>query len=1375
MFGQYSPGGGYPGQSGFIGAVFKSLSGAVASAGSLARSTSRTVSAAVTPAAAIVVVLARRLQGTAASAGSLAKSTARALSGGALTPSATIATLKVRLVSLAATVASAGTLTQRTLFRALTGVVGSAGSIRKSIRRVLSGMVAAIGALARRPLTQTTVLVRVSGEDRTGNIRLGSLDVEDVLNDEPNRATFTCADWTPLEGEVVIITRGPDEEIEFAGHIVSVQQFYEGILANVAYFVTCQDYTWKLNRRLVTKRWRNTSATTIAQEIISGFSSGFTSAGVASGLATQASFECESERPSDALRRLAAEIGGSWYVDYELDLHFFLTEATDAPEDISDVTLATTTARGLAHTGDLSQARTRIRATGGGSTAAEHMVAGSGQLPLEEGASFETAGGSLRTSRGPNIGTYTGKHDGGVSATVLGNVAGPGSAPSAAVASGVVGILDGDYQYKVAFANAQGETTPSSASGTVNCAAVAVPVLGSAQAAASGVIGPLIGAYLYVLTYVTALGETTGSSSFGRTAVAVAAPGAPTVNASGDLGYLIGAYNYRVTFVTPFGETEGGTVGGRTATAVSTPSSPSSAEVSATMGKLIGAYGWKVTTVDAYGESAASTASTLSPAAQTAPAAPTVSTTSAGTDNGPLRVGQDYQWKVAFVGPNGHETLGTASSVNTPAATTAAAPAISGDGTGNSIRIRVAWRSRWGESAWSDLTTDSNHGATVTVTPTSMPTDADEWVMFSTGSYTGTPPTDYFRMPFVYQGTGSGVLSGTGILATAGGGTMGKKANLTSIPTGPTGTVARRIYRTKGGGSIYYLVGEIPDNSSTTWTDALSDDSLSIAAPTTNLNGKQVSLTSISTGATGTTKRRIYRTKAGGSVYYLLDEILDNSTTTYTDNKADSELNLAITAPSAATTGQQHALTSIQTGPSGTTARRIYRTTAGGSIYYLLHELADNVTTSYTDNKRDSELLAITAPAVSTAGGQVHSLTAIPIGPTGTLARRIYRTIAGGTSYQFVGELTDNTAQTFTDDRADEELGSYVPVVNTAGANKVTVSSIPTGGSSVTKRILYRTEDGGTTFKYLATINDNVTTTYTDNTPDTSLGREALTQSTIGAVAGDTSLLLSTVTGWPTSGWFRFGGQLLRYTGISSTTLTGIPGARATTITRSGTTATATTTGSHGFATGELVTIQGAEQPEYNGRHIITVTGATTYTVPSSPATPATGTITTSAVGAILASIPGGSGVVTAPFLSGVSGLTYAVEQGAPVRIYVVRNDTSAQTALAALEGGDGIHEASIDDPTITSVAQLTAAADAELAAWSTKLRTVTFQSRDPKLRSGKTVTLSLGAPTNLSGSFLIQRVISSEFDAAPGLNPMRTVIAAPVRLSFQDVLRRRQ
>lgn len=65
-------------------------------------------------------------------------------------------------------------------------------------------------------------------------------------------------------------------------------------------------------------------------------------------------------------------------------------------------------------------------------------------------------------------------------------------------------------------------------------------------------------------------------------------------------------------------------------------------------------------------------------------------------------------------------------------------------------------------------------------------------------------------------------------------------------------------------------------------------------------------------------------------------------------------------------------------------------------------------------------------------------------------------------------------------------------------------------------------------------------------------------------------------------------------------------------LTRSGTTATATTATAHGYLNGDYVTVAGATPSGFNGTVKITVTGASTftYTVSSGLATPATGTIT---------------------------------------------------------------------------------------------------------------------------------------------------------------------
>lgn len=66
-----------------------------------------------------------------------------------------------------------------------------------------------------------------------------------------------------------------------------------------------------------------------------------------------------------------------------------------------------------------------------------------------------------------------------------------------------------------------------------------------------------------------------------------------------------------------------------------------------------------------------------------------------------------------------------------------------------------------------------------------------------------------------------------------------------------------------------------------------------------------------------------------------------------------------------------------------------------------------------------------------------------------------------------------------------------VTVADKAVNGKVALSNIPRGGAAVTSRRIYRTAAGGSTYLLLATIADNTTTTYTDNTADSGLGAGA--------------------------------------------------------------------------------------------------------------------------------------------------------------------------------------------------------------------------------------------------------------------------------------------
>lgn len=75
----------------------------------------------------------------------------------------------------------------------------------------------------------------------------------------------------------------------------------------------------------------------------------------------------------------------------------------------------------------------------------------------------------------------------------------------------------------------------------------------------------------------------------------------------------------------------------------------------------------------------------------------------------------------------------------------------------------------------------------------------------------------------------------------------------------------------------------------------------------------------------------------------------------------------------------------------------------------------------------------ISAPvtvADKTADGRV-AVTGIPIGGSAVTARKLYRTVAGGSDYFLLATIADNSTTTYTDNTADAGLGAAVPSVNT--------------------------------------------------------------------------------------------------------------------------------------------------------------------------------------------------------------------------------------------------------------------------------------------------------------------------------------------------------
>jgi hypothetical protein len=184
-------------------------------------------------------------------------------------------------------------------------------------------------------------------------------------------------------------------------------------------------------------------------------------------------------------------------------------------------------------------------------------------------------------------------------------------------------------------------------------------------------------------------------------------------------------------------------------------------------------------------------------------------------------------------------------------------------------------------------------------------------------------------------------------------------------------------------------------------------------------------------------------------------------------------------------------LAACETPPSGF-KRRWYRTAANGSTYKLLPDSQINtgwaeLSGNLVDTTGDAFLGA--APPASTqftGSGQRVTISDIGKGPTGTVQRKLYRTVVGGTPLKFLVALGDNTTTVITDTVADAGLGATAPTVDTS----------------------------------------------------------ALSQPSGQVLAGASSLILAATAGFTaTGGWAVLGNgqQVIRYTGISGLSLIGIP------------------------------------------------------------------------------------------------------------------------------------------------------------------------------------------------------------------------------------------
>lgn len=291
------------------------------------------------------------------------------------------------------------------------------------------------------------------------DLRIEGASISHMLNEQVDTAEFRTRGFTPIAGQLISVYSGdtsPPNQI-FGGRIIETTSLYEKKPANVAYDLHCIDPTWLLNRRKVLAYYVNQSATNIAIDILIRFSRGIGTNYIAPALPIIDALTFTNESVAECLTAVCQRIGGSWYVDYQNQLHLYLNESVTA----NAITQADP--RGSADhqlTEDLSQVVTRVIGRGGGGTAAIDIAPGMTEFPVNEGdqQTWYSPSGGLVETPGAQVISYTGVKGRGGTGALVGTGNTPTSALNVKTRSGS-GLGSGAYQYACTFANATGEST----------------------------------------------------------------------------------------------------------------------------------------------------------------------------------------------------------------------------------------------------------------------------------------------------------------------------------------------------------------------------------------------------------------------------------------------------------------------------------------------------------------------------------------------------------------------------------------------------------------------------------------------------------------------------------------------------------------------------------------------------------------------------------------------------------------------------------------------------------------------------------------------------------------------------------------------------
>lgn len=178
------------------------------------------------------------------------------------------------------------------------------------------------------------LVITINSIDKTNDVAKDSLQFRQNLSKQPSTLNFSVmGNKTPIQlgSEVVLTEDGTDI---FSGIITERSAKSVGGV-HVSYDYSAMDGYYKLDRKLVSKAYSNTTVKAILEDIINNYVTGITLQ-IVDDTPTIKTARFNYEQPSRVIQKIANQIGWDWNIDANDVLHFYSADTNEAPIEITD-------------------------------------------------------------------------------------------------------------------------------------------------------------------------------------------------------------------------------------------------------------------------------------------------------------------------------------------------------------------------------------------------------------------------------------------------------------------------------------------------------------------------------------------------------------------------------------------------------------------------------------------------------------------------------------------------------------------------------------------------------------------------------------------------------------------------------------------------------------------------------------------------------------------------------------------------------------------------------------------------------------------------------------------------------------------------------